>query len=114
MACPWPRKPVRCALPAPNPPSDVFFNLVFSSLETGAVRGGGGGKVQRSAEKFAKEVLAPRVVLQNRRGTFDRSIITEMGRAGLLGCTLQGYGCAGLGHVAYGLVARYVTLCCCC
>lgn len=60
------------------------------------------------AEKFAREVLAPRVVLQNRRGTFDRSIITEMGRAGLLGCTLHGYGCAGVGHVAYGLVARCV------
>eukprot|EP00752_Nemacystus_decipiens_P001897 g1827.t1 len=64
--------------------------------------------VQSSAEKFANEVLVPRVVLENRRGTFDRSIITEMGRAGLLGCTLQGYGCAGVGHVAYGLVARAV------
>ncbi|CAM9667903.1 unnamed protein product [Scytosiphon promiscuus] len=31
-----------------------------------------------------------------------------MGKAGFLGCTLRGYGCAGVGHVAYGLVARAV------
>ncbi|CAM9156527.1 unnamed protein product [Laminaria digitata] len=31
-----------------------------------------------------------------------------MGAAGLLGCTLKGYGCAGVGHVAYGLVARVI------
>ncbi|CAM9748885.1 unnamed protein product [Pylaiella littoralis] len=63
---------------------------------------------QRTAEEFAQKFLIPRVVVDNRHGTFDRSVITEMGRAGLLGCTLQGYGCAGVGHVAYGLITRAI------
>lgn len=48
----------------------------------------------------------PGVVAANRHGTFDRDIIREMGAAGFLGCTLHGYGCSGVGAVAYGLVAR--------
>lgn len=59
-----------------------------------------------SAEEFSRKVLLPRVVAANRHATFDRDIVREMGRSGLLGCTMKGYGCAGVGHVAYGLVAR--------
>eukprot|EP00904_Undaria_pinnatifida_P009539 jgi/Undpi1/5715/HiC_scaffold_2.g00989.m1 len=65
-------------------------------------------KVQHSAKEFARKVLTPQVVEANRHGKFDRDIITGMGAAGLLGCTLKGYGCAGVGHVAYGLVARAI------
>jgi alkylation response protein AidB-like acyl-CoA dehydrogenase len=43
-----------------------------------------------------------------RHETFDREIMTEMGALGLLGSTIEGYGCAGLNHVCYGLVAREV------
>jgi glutaryl-CoA dehydrogenase len=43
-----------------------------------------------------------------RHETFDREIMNEMGELGLLGCTIEGYGCAGLNHVSYGLVAREV------
>lgn len=101
-------------LPIPPPPVDLVSRPSLSPTtvivllrDTGVTRSRRWrGKAQRSAEKFAEEVLAPRVVSANRRGTFDRSVITEMGKAGLLGCTLQGYGCAGVGHVAYGLVAR--------
>jgi len=40
---------------------------------------------------------------------FDREILMQMGRLGLLGPTIpQNYGGAGLGHVAYGLAAREV------
>ena len=67
---------------------------------------------QLSAEHFAQKVLAPQVVAANRHGKFDREILTGMGAAGLLGCTLKGYGCAGVGHVAYGLVARWVPPAC--
>lgn len=38
----------------------------------------------------------------------DRNILSEMGELGLLGPTIQGYGCAGVSSVAYGLVAREV------
>jgi glutaryl-CoA dehydrogenase len=50
----------------------------------------------------------PRVLSANREEHFDREILREMGELGLLGCTLDRYGCAGLSHVAYGLIAREV------
>lgn len=43
-----------------------------------------------------------------RPADFDRSILSEMGELGLLGPTIDGYGCAGVSSVAYGLVAREV------
>ena len=42
---------------------------------------------------------------------FDKSIIPAMGAVGLLGPTIQGYGCAGVNHVAYGLIAREIERC---
>ena len=39
---------------------------------------------------------------------FDPKIMKEMGELGLLGATIQGYGCAGVSSVAYGLIAREV------
>lgn len=39
---------------------------------------------------------------------FDREIMTEMGDLGVLGCTIKGYGCAGISSVAYGLINREV------
>lgn len=42
---------------------------------------------------------------------FNDSIIPEMGALGLLGPTIEGYGCAGVSSVAYGLIAREVERC---
>lgn len=39
---------------------------------------------------------------------FDREILTEMAELGVFGCTLKGYGCPGVSHVAHGLLAREV------
>jgi hypothetical protein len=39
---------------------------------------------------------------------FDPAIMKEMGQLGMLGATIQGYGCAGVSSVAYGLIAREV------
>lgn len=50
----------------------------------------------------------PRVIMASRHEVFDREIMSEMGELGLLGCTIDGYGCAGLSSNAYGLVAREV------
>ena len=50
----------------------------------------------------------PRVLEANRHEIFHREIMTEMGALGLLGSTLQGYGCAGTNYVSYGLIAREV------
>jgi glutaryl-CoA dehydrogenase len=50
----------------------------------------------------------PRVLEANRHERFDREILSEMGELGFLGSTLQGYGCAGVNYVSYGLVAREI------
>ena len=42
---------------------------------------------------------------------FDKEILPEMGKLGLLGPTIQGYGCAGVSSVAYGLIAREIERC---
>jgi glutaryl-CoA dehydrogenase len=50
----------------------------------------------------------PRVLLANRNESFDPKIMKEMGSLGMLGSTIDGYGCPGLSYVSYGLVAREV------
>jgi glutaryl-CoA dehydrogenase len=64
--------------------------------------------VRDSARDYAQEKLAPRILEANRHETFDPAIMREMGELGLLGPMLDGYGCAGVSQVAYGLVAREV------
>jgi glutaryl-CoA dehydrogenase len=65
--------------------------------------------VQQSARDYATEKLLPRVTSAFLDERFDREIMTEMGSLGLLGSTIpEAYGGAGLGYVAYGLVAREV------
>lgn len=50
----------------------------------------------------------PRVLEGFRNEKFDKNIMREMGEMGLLGATIEGYGCAGVSSVAYGLMAREV------
>ena len=64
--------------------------------------------VRDTARDYCQEKLMSRVLEANRHETFDRAIFPEMGALGLLGSTIDGYGCAGLGYVSYGLVAREV------
>jgi len=64
--------------------------------------------VRDQAHAYCQEKLMPRVLLANRNEVFHREIMTEMGELGLLGATIDGYGCAGVNHVCYGLVAREV------
>ncbi len=58
--------------------------------------------------KFARETLFPNIIEANRNEYFDKDIMRELGKLGLLGSTIQGYGCAGTSHVAYGLIAKEV------
>ncbi|WP_448954159.1 acyl-CoA dehydrogenase [Labrys neptuniae] len=65
--------------------------------------------VRDTARDYAQDKLMPRVLKAYREEDFDRAIMSEMGELGLLGATIpEAYGGAGLGHVAYGLVAREV------
>ena len=64
--------------------------------------------VRDSARAYCQDRLMPRVLLSHRLERFDREVFTEMGALGFLGSTLEGYGCAGVNHVCYGLVAREI------
>jgi glutaryl-CoA dehydrogenase len=64
--------------------------------------------VRDTARAYAQDKLMPRIVSANRHERFDREIMNELGELGLLGSTIDGYGCAGTNYVAYGLVAREV------
>ena len=64
--------------------------------------------IQQSARDYCQGKLMPRIIEANRQEKFDRTILNEMGALGFLGCTVQGYGCAGLNYVSYGLIAREV------
>ncbi|MEA1674406.1 acyl-CoA dehydrogenase [Nitrospirillum sp. BR 11163] len=65
-------------------------------------------QVRDSARAFCQDRLASRVRDAFRHEVFDPAIMAEMGALGLLGMTIDGYGCAGVNHVSYGLVAREV------
>src|SRR5947209_4064895 len=65
-------------------------------------------RIRDLARDYAQEKLMPRILEANRHERFDREILLEMGELGFLGSTLQGYGCAGVSYVSYGLIAREI------
>ena len=64
--------------------------------------------VRDSARQYAETKLLPRVKEAFRKEHTDIAIFKEMGELGLLGSTIDGYGCPGVDYVSYGLVAREV------
>lgn len=64
--------------------------------------------VRESARQYAQDRLAPRVTAAFRNEETDPNIFREMGEVGLLGPTIEGYGCPGVDYVSYGLIAREV------
>ena len=64
--------------------------------------------VADTARQYAQEKLAPRVRDAYRDEFTDPAIFREMGELGLLGPTIDGYGCSGLGYVSYGLITREI------
>jgi glutaryl-CoA dehydrogenase len=64
--------------------------------------------IRDMAHGYAQEKLMPRIQDANRNEIFDTEIMREMGELGLLGSTINGYGCAGVSYTAYGLVAREI------
>ncbi len=64
--------------------------------------------IRDAAREYCQDKLFPRVIEANRHEQFHREIMNEMGEMGFLGATLEGYGCAGVNYVSYGLIAREV------
>ncbi|MFO0629390.1 MAG: acyl-CoA dehydrogenase family protein [Polyangiales bacterium] len=64
-----------------------------------------------SVRAFVDERLMPGISKHYEDGTFPTELIPEFGSLGVLGANLQGYGCAGMGDVAYGLVMQELERC---
>jgi len=94
---------VTAALPTTKPVFDWTDPLLLDEQLSEDER-----MVRDSAHAYCQEKLMPRVLEANRHEKFDRAIMTEMGALGFLGPTLEGYGCAGVNHVSYGLISREV------
>jgi glutaryl-CoA dehydrogenase len=62
--------------------------------------------IQSTAREYAQNRLMPRILEANRHELVERCIFKEMGELGLLGPTIEGYGCAGVNQTSYGLIAR--------
>ena len=64
--------------------------------------------IRDSIRDYATNELMPRIQEANRNEIFDKNIYKELGKLGLLGATVQGYGCQGIGYVAYGLITHEI------
>jgi glutaryl-CoA dehydrogenase len=64
--------------------------------------------VRDSARQYAQGQLQPRLQEAFRKEETDPEIFREMGALGLLGSTIDGYGCPGVDYISYGLIAREV------
>ena len=62
--------------------------------------------IRDTARAYAQERLMPRILEAHRHETFDVAVMREMAELGFLGATIEGFGCAGIGYVGYGLIAR--------
>jgi glutaryl-CoA dehydrogenase len=60
--------------------------------------------VRSTVRQFVEDEFMPIVRDHFRKGEFPTQLIPQIGKLGLLGANLKGYGCAGLNNVAYGLV----------
>jgi glutaryl-CoA dehydrogenase len=62
--------------------------------------------VRRTAREFVDREIIPIIEKHNREGTFPQHVVPQLGELGFFGANLQGYGCAGMSNVAYGLVMQ--------
>jgi glutaryl-CoA dehydrogenase len=62
--------------------------------------------VRDTVRKFADDRIMPNIADWFEAGTLPKDLVPEVGKLGLLGMHLQGYGCAGMGAIAYGVACR--------
>ncbi len=62
--------------------------------------------VRETMRNFVEERILPVICDHYERGTFPRDLIEPLARIGVFGATIQGYGCAGINNVAYGLMMQ--------
>ncbi len=64
--------------------------------------------IRDNVREYCNKSLMPRILEANRNENFHPEIYKEMGELGILGATIEGYGCAGVGYVSYGLITREI------
>ncbi len=64
--------------------------------------------IRDNVREYCNKSLMPRILEANRNETFHPEIYKEMGELGILGASIKGYGCAGVGYVSYGLITREI------
>ena len=64
--------------------------------------------IKNTAHDYCQDKLMPRILNGNRNEIFDKEIYQEMAQMGFLGAPINGYGCAGVNYVSYGLIAREI------
>ncbi len=62
--------------------------------------------VRDTVRAFAADRIMPNIADWFEAGTLPRDLVPELGKMGLLGMHLTGYGCAGMGPIAYGVTCR--------
>jgi glutaryl-CoA dehydrogenase len=62
--------------------------------------------IRQTVRDFVTEKIEPVLMESNRSETFPKQLIPEFGKMGLLGSTIKGYDCPGIGHVAYGVLMQ--------
>src|SRR5471032_1519541 len=62
--------------------------------------------VRDTSRRFIEENLVPIIEQCNRDGRFPRELVKPMGEMGFFGATIDGYGCAGMNNVEYGLMTQ--------
>jgi glutaryl-CoA dehydrogenase len=78
-----------------NPPDYFLLDDLLSAEEK---------LIRRSVREFVDAKVLPIVADCFREERFPSELVAEIASMGLLGANLEGYGCAGLGNVAYGLI----------
>jgi len=61
---------------------------------------------RKTARHFVDEHVIPIIEKHNREATFPMELVPKLGELGFFGASLEGYGCAGMSNVAYGLVTQ--------
>jgi glutaryl-CoA dehydrogenase len=62
--------------------------------------------VRQTAREFVDNEVLPIIEKHSREATFPMHLVPVLGELGFFGASLQGYGCAGMSNVAYGLVTQ--------
>ncbi len=90
-------------MPTPAPSTDL---LNIDDQLSGEER-----LIRDTVQAFTADRILPNITDWFEAGTLPREVITELGKLGLLGMHLTGYGCAGLGPIAYGVACRELEAC---